>query len=184
VTTPIRSAGELWWQAFAETRTLPSWEAGQACRRRYDELLRAHGYVDANGTPAQSGDRPMMLGHPGALEPWAQTEADKHQPESGGGCTCRFCMWSVEHVVIMSIRDAWPNAWRHPLTPPLNGSSATSSASPVTAGAVRAALQGVSDDAFVVVQDEDGHWTPTSIEHLPVGGAPGQVVLSREADRG
>lgn len=37
------------------------------------------------------------------LEGWALVEAEKHQPEPGG-CTCGFCAWSVEHVVIMSLR--------------------------------------------------------------------------------
>jgi hypothetical protein len=33
----------------------------------------------------------------------ARTEYERHQPEPGG-CTCGFCAWSVEHVVIMCCR--------------------------------------------------------------------------------
>lgn len=36
----------------------------------------------------------------------AQVEAELHQPESGVGCTCGFCAWSVEHVLVISMREA------------------------------------------------------------------------------
>ena len=40
-----------------------------------------------------------------AAEGHAKIEAARHQPEPGG-CTCGFCAWSVEHVVVMSLRAA------------------------------------------------------------------------------
>lgn len=40
------------------------------------------------------------------LEVQAQIEAESHKPEQGGGCTCGFCVWSVQHVVVMSVREA------------------------------------------------------------------------------
>lgn len=37
----------------------------------------------------------------------AQVEAENHQPDDKrGGCTCGFCAWSVEHVLVMSLREA------------------------------------------------------------------------------
>jgi hypothetical protein len=39
------SPGRLWEQAHVETKGLPSWERGEACGRRYDELMRAAGYA-------------------------------------------------------------------------------------------------------------------------------------------
>lgn len=37
----------------------------------------------------------------------AQIEAEQHHMEDmGGGCTCGFCVWSVEHVLVMSMREA------------------------------------------------------------------------------
>jgi len=44
------------------------------------------------------------------LEAWAQTMEEHHKPDGTGGCTCGFCVWSIPHVLIMSIRDAWPYA--------------------------------------------------------------------------
>lgn len=39
---------------------------------------------------------------------WVQIEAEDHQPdEKRGGCTCGFCAWSVDHVLIMAIREVW-----------------------------------------------------------------------------
>lgn len=32
--------------------------------------------------------------------------AERHQPESGGGCTCGFCAWSGEHVALMAYDEA------------------------------------------------------------------------------
>lgn len=33
-------------------------------------------------------------------------EAEKHQPDhERGGCTCGFCAWSAEHVVLMVLQD-------------------------------------------------------------------------------
>lgn len=41
------------------------------------------------------------------LSALAQGEAARHKPdEERGGCTCGFCAWSVEHVAIMSVREA------------------------------------------------------------------------------
>jgi hypothetical protein len=37
----------------------------------------------------------------------AQVAALDHR-EEGVGCSCGFCVWSVEHVLVMSIREAWP----------------------------------------------------------------------------
>ncbi len=32
--------------------------------------------------------------------------ADKHQPDrERGGCTCGFCAWSADHVLIMVLRE-------------------------------------------------------------------------------
>lgn len=51
---------------------------------------------------------------------WVQTEAEDHQPEKDGcGCTCGFCAWSIDHVIIMAIREVWefrghPSASRDP----------------------------------------------------------------------
>jgi hypothetical protein len=37
----------------------------------------------------------------------AQTEAERHRPDDKrGGCTCGFCVWSAEHVLVMSMRAA------------------------------------------------------------------------------
>lgn len=42
-----------------------------------------------------------------AVEPRAVQETGNHRPdEKRGGCSCGFCAWSVEHVVIMSVRAA------------------------------------------------------------------------------
>lgn len=41
---------------------------------------------------------------------------------------------------------------------------------------LRRLLKGVSDDARIVVADDDGHWTPEDAEYLPVG-ADGQLVF-------
>jgi hypothetical protein len=50
----------------------------------------------------QSCERQMA-----AIETWAGIAAAKHRPdEKRGGCECGFCAWSVEHVAIMSVRDA------------------------------------------------------------------------------
>lgn len=47
---------------------------------------------------------------------WVQIEAEDHQlEEQGGGCTCGFCAWSVEHVIIMAIREVWDfRGWPQP----------------------------------------------------------------------
>ena len=61
----------------------------------------------------QCRDEPVTAALTAAdLEPYAAMEAEKHRAEEGGGCICGFCAWSVEHVVIMSIRDGWPLAER------------------------------------------------------------------------
>lgn len=49
MTTPVRSKGQLWEQAHAETHTLPSWQRGEACRARYEELCRSAGYIEVPG---------------------------------------------------------------------------------------------------------------------------------------
>lgn len=42
----------------------------------------------------------------GAAEGWALLEAEKHRPEPGESyCACGFCVWSVEHVVVMVLRS-------------------------------------------------------------------------------
>lgn len=38
--------GQLWMQAHAETCRLPSWARGNACRDRFEALLRQHGHID------------------------------------------------------------------------------------------------------------------------------------------
>lgn len=43
----------------------------------------------------------------------ALVHARDHQPDrERGGCTCGFCAWSVDHVVTMSIAEAWPRTVR------------------------------------------------------------------------
>ncbi len=43
-----------------------------------------------------------------ALVGFALVEAARHRKDrERGGCTCGFCAWSVEHVLIMSVREAW-----------------------------------------------------------------------------
>jgi hypothetical protein len=42
-----------------------------------------------------------------AVEGHAKIEAEKHLPDmQNGGCTCGFCAYSIEHVVVMSLRAA------------------------------------------------------------------------------
>lgn len=37
----------------------------------------------------------------------AQMHAEGHQEDHvRGGCTCGFCVWSVDHVLVMSMREA------------------------------------------------------------------------------
>lgn len=37
----------------------------------------------------------------------AQVEAENHREDrERGGCTCGFCAWSAEHVLVMSMRHA------------------------------------------------------------------------------
>lgn len=44
---------------------------------------------------------------PAHLIALAQVEAENHQPDDKrGGCSCGFCVWSVEHVLVMSMREA------------------------------------------------------------------------------
>jgi hypothetical protein len=52
----------------------------------------------------------------------------------------------------------------------------------MTAGHLRAALQGVPDHAWVVCHDENGHWTPTTATFLPSTplNERAQIVLSDE----
>lgn len=39
-------------------------------------------------------------------EGWACVEAEKHRPMRGESyCSCGFCVWSAEHVVVMVLRS-------------------------------------------------------------------------------
>lgn len=50
----------------------------------------------------------QALADPNIAEAVPRWRASCHKPEQdGAGCTCGFCVWSVEHVVVMSIREAW-----------------------------------------------------------------------------
>jgi hypothetical protein len=41
------------------------------------------------------------------IEHGAAVAAERHIADTErGGCSCGFCVWSVEHVVIMAIREA------------------------------------------------------------------------------
>ena len=47
------------------------------------------------------------------MEGFACLEAEKHQEEQHGGCTCGFCAWSVEHVVVMTVREVLEEVRRY-----------------------------------------------------------------------
>lgn len=74
---------------YRQGQTQQSRDLGDGLRARVEEL-------------EQRGGDPQLL------EALALVEAEKHRPEqpNGIGCACGFCMWSVEHVVVMSIRAA------------------------------------------------------------------------------